>query len=188
MFSHACVCPTFGGGGQLMEVPSQQGVPPFFLYPFPGPDRNPRSRWGYLILSDRGYPHPSWWGGTPSQVQIEGTPFPGLDGRTLSQVQTGGTPPPALGRGTPTLTLEEIPSQPPPPPTQTWEGGTPTLTWEGSTPQPGPGKVPPPPPQSWPGTCTGRVPQLEQHSMYLLHGGRYPSCVQAGGLSSIYLI
>ena len=33
----------------------------------------------------------------------------------------------------------------------------------------------------------GWHPQLEQHSMYLLHGGRYASCIHAGGLSCLYL-
>ena len=36
----------------------------------------------------------------------------------------------------------------------------------------------------WPGGGT----QLGQHREYLLHGGRYPSCVHAGGLSCIQFI
>ena len=39
-----------------------------------------------------------------------------------------------------------------------------------------------PHPRSGQGWC----PQSEQHSMYLLRGGRYASCIHAGGLSYIY--
>ena len=40
----------------------------------------------------------------------------------------------------------------------------------------------------WPGgvPCRGGT-QLGQHREYLLHGGRYASCVHAGGLSCLYI-
>ena len=51
-------------------------------------------------------------------------------------------------------------------------------------------------PPSWPGTLTGGTPIQtlngggyplpEQHSVYLLRGGRYASCFHAGGLSCHY--
>ena len=44
------------------------------------------------------------------------------------------------------------------------------------------GGYPPPPARSDPRTG-GCYPLLEQHSVYLLHGGWYASCVHAGGLS-----
>ena len=53
-------------------------------------------------------------------------------------------------------------------------------------------------PSPWPGQIQdggwvrsqdgGGYPLLEQHSVYLLHGGRYASCVHAGGLSCFTLL
>ena len=46
-----------------------------------------------------------------------------------------------------------------------------------------------PPPPSWTGSGNPPPPtETEQQSEYLLHGGRYASCVHAGGLSSLNLI
>ena len=39
----------------------------------------------------------------------------------------------------------------------------------------------------WGGTLPGGGTQLGQHREYLLHGGRYASCVHAGGLSCLLL-
>ena len=62
-------------------------------------------------------------------------------------------------------------------------GGYPARSSRGGT-LPGPaGGVP------WPGGYpAGGGTQLEQHREYLLHGGRYASCVHAGGLSCTWLI
>ena len=43
-----------------------------------------------------------------------------------------------------------------------------------------PGRVHPPP---WPGQDRGRGSQIGQQNDYSIHGGRYASCVHAGGLS-----
>ena len=55
-----------------------------------------------------------------------------------------------------------------------------------------PGRVPPRPGQDRGGVGYpaggGRGTQLGQHREYLLHGGRYASCVHAGGLSCYYKI
>ena len=125
-------------------------------------------------------------GGVPCQVQPGGVPWPGVpwQGGTLAGgvpwlggTLAGGT----LARGVPWLGV--------PWPGGTLAGGYPgqggTLArgypgrgvpWPGGLPWPGgvpwPGVVP------WPG---GRT-QLGQHREYLLHGGRYASCVHAGGL------
>ena len=70
----------------------------------------PSKGWGKVIVSvcshlggypisvlGRGVPHPrSRWGGTPSQVQVEGYPIPGLGGYPIpGPGGTPGTPPPA---------------------------------------------------------------------------------------------
>ena len=112
-----------------------------------------RSRWG-------GVPHPrSVWGGvTPSQVWLRGTP-----------ARSRGYPryPPGPGMGYP----------PGPgmgyPPDLGW--GTPQ-TLDGVPPRHGMGY----PPRSEMGYPP---PRTDQHSEHLLRGGRYASCVHAGGLS-----
>ena len=138
-------------------------------------------------------------GGVPCQVQPGGVPWPGAypgRGGTLAggvpwlggrYPGWGGT----LARGVPWL--GEVP----------WLGGYPgwggTLAggvpWPGAVPWlggtlavgvPWPGGYP-----GWGGTLAGGVPcwwgctQLGQHREYLLHGGRYASCVHAGGLSCV---
>ena len=102
-----------------------------------------------------------------------GYPIPGLArGGTLSHVWWGGVPHPRSG-GLP-------PSRPGVPPNlrwgtpQTWDG-VPPQTWDGVTPRTWDG-VPP-----W--TWDGVLPPPPQHSEHLIRGGRYVSCVHAGGLS-----
>ena len=79
-----------------------------------------------------------------------------------------------------------------------WPGGYPGwgVPWPGGTLAggvPWPGGYP-----GWGGTLAGGVPwpggtlagggtQLGQHREYLLHSGRYASCVHAGGLSCIHI-
>ena len=57
-------------------------------------------------------------------------------------------------------------------PPSSWWAGTP-IPLMGGTPFPGPG---------------GGYPQKEQHSMYLLRGGRYASCVHVAGLSCSLIV
>ena len=159
--------------------------------------------------ADRGgVPHPrSRWGGTPFQVQTGGYPIPGPGGYPIlgpgrgclprvpphlagcahpgyPPAQQGGTclgyPPPGRGR--------------PPRVTPAWQGapaqGTPHLA--GGTcpgyPPPSRGHLPRVPP-TWQGVpARGTPPHQEQHSVYLLRGGRYASCVHAGGLSCLNFI
>ena len=106
-----------------------------------------------------GYPARSSRGGVPCQVQLGGGTLPGPGGGVPCQVQAGGGVPCQVQAG-------GVPCQVQP-------GGVP---WPGGVPcqvQPGEG-VP------WPG---GGGTQSGQHREYLLHGGRYASCVHAGGLS-----
>ena len=109
-----------------------------------------------------GYPIPGLaGGGTPSQVWPGGTPSlvqvppprPGLDG----------VPPPRPGtRVPPSRTWDGVA------PPQTWDQ-VPSRTWDWVLPPPDLGPGTPPPPQ-----------HSEEH---LIRGGRYASCVHAGGLS-----
>ena len=86
-----------------------------------------------------------------------GYPIPGL---------AGGYPIPGLDGGYLIPGLDRVP-----PPPQTWDG----------VPPPGPGTgYPPGPGMGSPWTWDGVPPQ---HSEHLLWGGRYASCVHAGGLS-----
>ena len=107
------------------------------------------------------------WGQVPpSQVQAGGgSPFPGRDRRYLHP------------RGYPPVSRMGYH------PIWNWKGGTPhpTQSWEGGHPPAGSGKGYPP--QSRSGPRTGGTPQPKQHSVYLLRGGWYTSCVHAGGLS-----
>ena len=70
-------------------------------------------------------------------------------------------------------------------PSQVRMGGTPSQVRMGSTPFPGQDGGTPFQGTPHPGLRSGQqgYPQLEQHGVYLLHGGRYASCVHAGGLS-----
>ena len=124
------------------------------------------------IAGGGGVPCPRSWGGTTSQVW--------LGGGTPSQVWLGGTHlrsgdwgylgyPPRPGMGYPPdqvwmryspWTLDRVPSP------QTWDG-VPPPTWDGPPPDLGRGTSPPP----------------LHHSEHLIRGGRYASCVHAGGLS-----
>ena len=140
---------------------------------------------GYPIRLMGGTPS-QFQGGAPSQVQVGGYPIPGPGGGgmgTPSQVQVGEYPSqvqggypipgpggyPILGPGRgcppgipPHLAGGRLPGVPP-----HLAGGCPpgvSPTWQG-------------------GARPGTPPYQEQHSMYLLHGGRYASCVHAGGLS-----
>ena len=95
----------------------------------------------------------SWGGGVPCQVQ------PGWG--VPCQVQGGTLPGPARGV-----------------PCQVQPGGYPARSSWGDPARSSQGRV----------TLPGGVPcrggtQLGQHREYLLHGGRYASCVHAGGLS-----
>ena len=117
--------------------------------------------WGVPPSSWGGYPLPrSRWGVSPSQVQPEGTPFQvqvGGWGRyplSKSDPKMGGADPRrGVGRGR--YTPVQVRSQD--------RGvGVPPL----------PGHTP-----GW------GYPLLGQHSVYLLCGGRYASCIHVGGLS-----
>ena len=164
------------GGGTPSQV--QMGGTPFpgaggGGYPIPG--------------SGGGYPLPRCrWGGTPSQVQVGGYPIQGPGRGHPSRVPP--TPsrgvhlprvPPSRGRppGVPPTPGRGCPSGVPPsrgcPPGVPPSRGAPAQ----GTPLPAGGARPgyPPPPQQ------------EQHSVYLLRGGRYVSCVHAGGLSCLIL-
>ena len=98
-------------------------------------------------------------GGVPCQVQLGGGGVPDL-----------GTPPAKSAWGD----LTWVPPLPGYPPSQV-RGGTLVeggyLTWV------------PPRQGTPPAGGGGGVPRSGQHREYLLHGGRYASCVHAGGLS-----
>ena len=142
-------------------------------YPISGLGRgvpHPRSgQGGYPIPGlDGGVPHPrSGWGevtqprsgqgGTPTQVWTGGYPNPGLDGGVPHPRSGWGVPHPRSGwGGTP---WDRVPPD--------LEWGTPQ-TWDG---------VPP--------TWDGVPPQHGEH-LLRLRGGRYASCVHAGGLSCLF--
>ena len=96
-----------------------------------------------------------------------GTPVLLGGGVPPSLVRTGGYPYPVLIGGTPSqVRMGYTHWQDGVPPIDTMGVALPSAGW--STPHPGP--------------RTGGVPQLEQHSMYLLRGAWYASCVHAGGL------
>ena len=144
-------------------------------------------------------PHPrsDWGGGTPSQVWLGGSrsdqdgvtpPPPGLDG-VPSPPQTWDGDPPGHGMGYPPgpemgYSLRHGTGYPPdigwgtP---QTLDG-VPPQTWDGVPPGPGTG-YPPGPGMGYPPRHGTGYPPTDQHSEHLLHGGRYASCVHAGGLS-----
>ena len=93
----------------------------------------------------------------------------GSRGGTLPGPAGGGTLPGPAGGGVP------------------WPGGYPGgVPWPGGYPDwggvPWPGGYP-----GRGGTLAGGGTQLAQHREYLLHGGRYASCVHAGGLSCLCL-
>ena len=114
-------------------------------------------------------------GGTPSQVLMGGYPLPRSGwggGGGYPPVQMGGVPPSQVRMGIIPPMSRPGKGVPPPPcpdlgrwyiPVQTWEGGTPSPIQVRSQ--------------------DGGYPQPEQHSVYLLRGGRCASCVYSGGLS-----
>ena len=169
---------------------------------FKCPKPSPRLRFSFLkLLTDRvrstrggyifslsvsshlgGVPHPADGGGGGYPIQLMG-------GGTPSQVQMGGgVPHPRSRQG------GAHPGYPPPGVPPAWKGvpawGTP-LPGRGvpaqSTPLPGRGHLPGVPPPTWQGAPAQGTPppQQEQHSVYMLCGGRYASCVHAGGLSCL---
>ena len=134
-----------------------RGVPPSF----PTRERYPhtRSGWGYQIRGQDGeYQIPGQDGGNPSQVRMG--VFHPRKGQEIpsSQVRTGVFHP-RSGQWVP--------------PSQVKMEGTPCTDLGWGTPYPG----------QVPGQDRRRYPQLEQHSVYLLHNGRYVSCVHTGGFS-----
>ena len=151
-------------GGRTRIPWSRQGGTPSQVQVGGGGVPHPRSRHGRHPIP--GYP-PHLAGGTPSQIQVGGYPI--LDpGRG---VPAQGTPLPGMGApawGTPPHLA----------------GGTPCLGYPPLLPGRGaPAQGTPPP--TWQGVPAQGTPppQQEQHSVYLLRGGRYASCVHAGGLS-----
>ena len=144
-----------------------------------------------LTFQGGGYPIQVWMvGGTPSQVWPGGGyPIPGLAQGTPLDLRWG--TPPDMGWGPP-QTSDRVPPR---------HGMGYPLTWDGVPPRTGMGYPPRHgtgypqiwdryPPRTWdrvpppPGPEMG-YPQTDQHSEHLLHGGRYASCVHAGGLSCI---
>ena len=127
-------------------------------YPIPGPD----GRYPIPGLDRGGVPHPRsrWW--VPHPGSGQGYSIPG----TLSQVQMV-VPCPGFRQRYP------ISGPDGGTPIQDQDGGTPIKDWMG---------VPGYPPSR---TGWGTPPRQEtdQHSELLLCGGRYASCVHAGGLS-----
>ena len=154
------VCPHRGGG----EGGSGSGTPP--------PPRG-----------GGGYPGPvPPEGGDPGPVPPPPPPPPGGGGG----VPGSGTPPPPGGGGTQVRYPPPgggggggYPGPVPPPPPGGGGGGVPG---SGTPPPPRgyPGQVPPPP--------GGGGTRVGQQKEYSLHGGRYASCVHAGGLSCFYIV
>ena len=143
-------------------------------------------------------------GGYPARSSQGGVPWPGgtLPGGTRS-----GTPPSRKGQDGGYPGRGGYPGQVPPPrPGQDggvpWPGGYPAGggTRSGTPPQPGqdggyPGRggtlvrYPPPARSGWGGyPAGGGGTQVGQQKEYSLHGGRYASCVHAGGLSCFIVI
>ena len=85
----------------------------------------------------------------------------------------GGYPIQLMGGGTPFPGLDS------------WQGGTPFPGLDGGVPHPA-DRGEPLPSSGWGVPPRQGVPlPPDQHSMYLLRGGRYASCVHSGGLSCI---
>ena len=148
------------GNISSLSTLAEGGVP----HPADGGIPHPRSGWGYPIpRSGWGVPHSQiWMRGTLSQVWMR---VPRVLWDTPIQVRSkvrmrgySGYPHHWDWRGTPCPGLDG------------W--GTPCLDWMGTPPSFELDGVPPCPHQ-----------KTEQHSTHLLHGGRYASCVQEGGLS-----
>ena len=126
----------------------------------------------------RGYPHPRSGCREVPPSQVRG----GVQPHTPSQVRLEHTLISGQDRGYPSH----------PGPRSGW-GGVPQLEQYSGYPILGQDRAPPPPHQQDGGTPPiqvpgqdgggGGVPELEQYSGYFLRGGRYASCVHAGGLS-----
>ena len=127
-------------------------------------------------LAGGGYPIPGLVGGTPSQVWQGGTPSQVWPGGTPSQVWPGGYPSPTPGMGYPPDQGQGTPWIWDGVPPRTWDRVPPLDLGQGIPPRPGTGYLPD---LGW-----GTPPQ---HSEHLLRGGRYASCVHAGGLSCTIL-
>ena len=124
---------------------------------------------GTPILPDRGTPFPGLDRGVPPfQVWMEGTPFPGQGSvphpRGYPHQQDGVPLHLDLGRGYSLHQEDRVPPCPGldgvPPIQQDWMGVHPCPKLDGSPHQ-----------------------ETEKHSQHLPRGGRYASCVHAGGLS-----
>ena len=115
-----------------------------------------------LSTSGGGVPHPRSGRG--------GYPIPGLGGGGVLHPRSGQGTPPDLGWGTP------------PGPGMRTRDGVPPRPGMGYPPGPGMGYPPRPGMGYLPGPGMGTPPDLG-HSEHLLFGGRYASCVHAGGLS-----
>ena len=137
----------------------------FTLSPICGGVPLPRSRWGeYPIQLMGGGGTPSSWWGILIQL-MGGTPSQVLVGVPLPRSRQRNYPNQLTG-GYPGQLMEGYPIQP--------KGGYP-IQLMGGTP---PGKGVPP---------SRGTPLPEQHSVCLRRGGRYVSCVHAGGLSCFYI-
>ena len=201
-----------GGGVPPSRVQVLIGVPPSFpigggtpILPDGGtpilPNRVPSS----FLMGGTG------WGVPPSQVQVGGTPLPKWGWVPLPRSGCGGGVPPSqvwrvplprseqrvppclnMGRGYPPgpgKGVSHLPGHgkgyPPPPPPEPGKGVQPIQyphQLDGLPPFPCPN------PDLGPGWGGGVYPHPEQHSVYLLRGGRYASCVHAGELSCLCII
>ena len=143
----------------------------------------PRSGWEYPIpgLDWGGVPHPrsELGGGTLSQVWMR-VPHPGSGQEVPHPKSRGGGIPSQVWTqgGTPSKIRMGVP-----PSVETGWGCTPHPGLDGDTPsvETGWGYPPTPSKSGW-GTPPPRQ-ETDQHREHLLRGGRYASCVHAGGLS-----
>ena len=166
------VCLSTGGGYRSPGTPpGGVRVPP----PRGGGYRSPGTPPGGVLKS--GYPP---WGGYPGQVPPGGYRSPGTP--------RGGTrvryPPPPGGYRSPGTPPggTQVRYPPPPPPGGYRSPGTPP----GGVPKSG---YPPPGGYRSPGTPPGGyLTRVGQQKEYSLHGGRYASCVHAGGLSCSFFV
>ena len=135
--------------------------------PIPGPDDSIQLTGEYPIPGlGKGVPHPRWGVSHPAN---QGHLIQLIGGSTPSQVQVGGYPIQPTGGE--------------PPPIQDWMGYPPPIhDWYPLHPRMM-GYLPPI--QDWMGYPPPSRQETEQHSEHLLRGGRYASCVHAGGLFCI---
>ena len=161
-----------GGGG----VPGPPGGVPDWVPPHP---RVPPHLVRYPGGS--GYPPRGVPGQVPGGVRVSPRGVPGQVPRPPRGGGTWpGTLPPPRGVPRPPRVPDRVPPGGYPDPRGTWPG-----TPRGGTQTP-PGYLTGYPPRGGvPGPPGGGGTQLGQHREYLLHSGRYASCVHAGGLSCI---